>query len=226
MSYFLEIADLIANIWKGRDMLPNLYSKVVDKILPEKEFFRARIKNKLNAVRISVSEKSHAPICVRANNILLFCIRFRMATVEDILENQYREGKKIISMSKTSRELLEELKEECPHVPEREIIRLFKSVAAGTKMVDSAIIAAAHNTEYNLTHPAPEPKPWIDAFFTETSRKIITPEKLMKKKKLYSKYIDMISSLEEKYDGGEIPDIAIFKRRTTTFLKENIGDKK
>ena len=48
----------------------------------------------------------------------------------------------------------------------------------------------------------------------------------MKKKKLYSKYIDMISSLEEKYDGGEIPDIAIFKRRTTTFLKENIGDKK
>ncbi len=149
-----------------------------------------------------------------------------MATVEAILENQYKEGKRIISMSKTSRELLEELKEECPHVPEKDIVRLFKSVAAGTKMVDSAIIAAAHNMEYNATHPMPKARPWIDKFFTETSRKIMSPEKLMKKKKLYAAYLEMISSLESKYDGGEIPDIAIFKRRTTTFLKENAGGKK
>jgi len=149
-----------------------------------------------------------------------------MATVEAILENQYKEGKKIISMSKTSRELLEELKEECPHVPERDIIRLFRSVAAGTKMVDSAIIAAAHNMEYNATHPLPKPRPWIDIFFTETSRKIMSPGKLMKKKKLYKSYLEMISSLESKYDGKEIPDMAIFKRRTTTFLKENVGGEK
>ncbi len=149
-----------------------------------------------------------------------------MATVEDILENQYKEGKKIINMSKTSWELLKELREGCSNVPEGDIVRLFKSVAAGTKMVDSAIIAAAHNMEYNVTHPAPKQKPWIDIFFTDTSRKIISPEKLMKKKRMYEAYLDMISSLEEKYDEGKVPDIAIFRRRTTSFLKENIGGKK
>lgn len=149
-----------------------------------------------------------------------------MVDVEEILENQYMEGKKIVSMSKTSRELLGELKKDCPHVPEKEIVKLFKSVAAGTKMVDSAIIAAAHNMEYNATHPSPKHKPWIDIFFTDTSRKIMPPEKLIKNKKLYAAYLEMINHLEKKYDEGEIPDIAIFKGRTTTFLKEHAGGKK
>lgn len=149
-----------------------------------------------------------------------------MADVEEILENQYKEGKKIISMSRTSRELLEELKEQCPHVAEEELIRLFKSVAAGTKMVDSAIIAAAHNMEYNATHPAPQSRPWIDVFFTDTARKIMTPQKLMKKKKLYREYLDVISELEARYDQEEVPDIALFRRRTTLFLQEKVRGKK
>lgn len=148
-----------------------------------------------------------------------------MPTVEEILEQQYREGKKIIRLSKSSQELLEELKKDCPHVPEKEIVSLFKSVAAGTKMVDPAIIASAHNMEYNATHPLPKQKPWIDIFFTESARKIITPQRLMKNKKLYANLIDMISSLEEKYDDKDVPDIAIFKRRLTTFLKEFGGKK-
>lgn len=148
-----------------------------------------------------------------------------MPTVEEILEQQYKEGKKIIRLSKSSQELLEELKKECPHVSERDIISLFKSVAAGTKMVDPAIIASAHNMEYNATHPPPKQKLWIDIFFTDSARKIITPKKLMKNKKLYANLIDMISSLEEKYDDKDVPDIAIFRRRLTTFLKEFGGKK-
>ncbi|MGC9554889.1 MAG: hypothetical protein ACP5EK_06220 [Thermoplasmatota archaeon] len=149
-----------------------------------------------------------------------------MADVKDILENQYREGKKIISMGRTSRELLEELKEQCPHVAEEELVRLFKSVAAGTKMVDSAIIAAAHNMEYNAAHPAPKPRPWIDVFFTDTAREIMTPEQLMKKKKIYQEYVAVISALEAKYDREDVPDIAVFRRRTTTFLQETVRGKK
>jgi len=148
-----------------------------------------------------------------------------MPSVEEILEQQYKEGKKIIRLSKSSQELLEELKKECPNVPEKDIISLFKSVAAGTKMVDPAIIASAHNMEYNATHPLPKQKPWIDIFFTDSARKIITPYKLMKNKKLYANLIDMISSLEEKYDDKDVPDIAIFRRRLTTFLKEFGGKK-
>ncbi|KAA0002905.1 MAG: hypothetical protein FE048_02840 [Thermoplasmata archaeon] len=148
-----------------------------------------------------------------------------MPTVEEILEQQYREGKKIIRLSKSSQELLEELKKDCPHVPEKDIISLFKSVAAGTKMVDPAIIASAHNMEYNATHPLPEQKPWIEIFFTDSAKKIISPQQLMKNKKLYANLIDMISSLEKKYDDKDIPDIAIFKRRLTTFLKEFGGKK-
>jgi len=144
--------------------------------------------------------------------------------VEKILENKYKEGLKIIRMSKTSKELLEELKKECPHVPEKEIISLFKSVAAGTKMVDSAIIASAHNMEYNATHKKKgAKKTWLDDFMTESSLKIIKPKQIMRDKKLYHELIDLISHLEEKYDDKDNPpDIAIFRRRITTFLKERV----
>ncbi|RLF53053.1 MAG: hypothetical protein DRN11_00070 [Thermoplasmata archaeon] len=147
-------------------------------------------------------------------------------TIEKILENKYKESLKIIRMSKTSKELLEELKKECPHVPEKEIISLFKSVAAGTKMVDSAIIAAAHNMEYNATHPPKPEKTWLDDLFTKDARKIIEPKELMKNKKLYREFIDYISQLEEKYDDTNPPDIAILRRRVTAFLKEKVGKKK
>ncbi|MGC9308677.1 MAG: hypothetical protein ACP5FL_07885 [Thermoplasmatota archaeon] len=146
-----------------------------------------------------------------------------MATVDEILEEQREEGRRIIERSATSRELFEELRRECPHVPEEEIVRLFKSVAAGTKMVDSAIVAAAHNMEYNATHPVSNERPWIDIYFTDTARDIMSPEELMKDKDLYHDYIEMISSLEANYDGkAEMPDLAIFRRQTTVFLKDRI----
>jgi len=146
--------------------------------------------------------------------------------IEKILETKYRDGTKIIRMSKTARELFEELKKECPDVPEKEIVSLFKSVAAGTKMVDSAIVAAAHNMQYNATHPEKKERLWIEDFFTEEARKIMKPRELMKNKKLYREFIDYISSLEEKYDDKDVPDDAIFRRRVTVFLKERVGGAK
>jgi len=146
-----------------------------------------------------------------------------MPTVEEILEQQYKEGKKIIRLSKSSQQLLEELKKECPHVSERDIISLFKSVAAGTKMVDPAIIASAHNMEYNATHKKKKKKTWLDDFMTETSLKMMKPREIMRNKQLYHELIDLISHLEEKYDSQDKPpDVAIFRRRITTFLKEKV----
>ena len=88
------------------------------------------------------------------------------------------------------------------------------------------IIAAAHNMEYNATHPAPKSRLWIDAFFTDTARKLITPAKLRKRKKLYHAYLEMISELEAKYDMKGVQDIAIFRRRTTAFLQEHLEGRK
>ncbi len=143
--------------------------------------------------------------------------------IEKILENKYKEGLKIIKMSKTSKELLEELKKDCPNVPDKELVSLFKSVAAGTKMVDSAIIAAAHNMQYNAMHKEKKKKTWLDDFMTETSLKIMKPREIIRKKELYHELIDLISHLEEKYDDMDSPpDTAIFRRRITTFLKEKV----
>jgi hypothetical protein len=146
--------------------------------------------------------------------------------IDKILENKYKDSLKILRMSKTSQELLEELKKECPKSTEKEIISLFKSVAAGTKMVDSAIIAAAHNIEYNINHPPKPEKTWFDDLFTTEARKIMTPKELMKNKNLYKEFIDYISNLEEKYDLIDVPDNAIFRRRATIFLRARMADPK
>jgi hypothetical protein len=148
-----------------------------------------------------------------------------MPKVENILEQQYKEGMKIIRLSKSSQEMLEELKKDCAHVSERDLVSLFKSVAAGTKMVDPAIIASAHNMEYNATHPPVKQRPWIDIFFTDAAKKIMTPKKIIKKTKTYAELIDAISALEEKYDDNKPPDTAVFKRRITTFLRKHGGKK-
>lgn len=143
--------------------------------------------------------------------------------LEKILENKYKEGMKIIKMSKTSQELFKELKKECPHVPEKELVSLFKSVAAGTKMVDSAIIAAAHNMEYNATHPPNPKKLWFEEFMTDTAKKLVKAKDIKKNKEIYHELIDLVSHLEKKYDNSDkAPDTAIFKRRITTFLKEKV----
>ena len=54
-------------------------------------------------------------------------------TIDKILENKYKDSLKILRTSKTSQNLLNELKNECTHAPEEEIISLFKSVAAEKK---------------------------------------------------------------------------------------------
>jgi len=152
---------------------------------------------------------------------MLFIMTGIEKTIDKILENKYKDSLKILRMSKTSQGLLEELKKECPNAPEKEIVSLFKSVAAGTKMVDSAIVAAAHNLEYNVTHPSKPEGTWLDVLFTDEAKKIMTPKELMSHKKLYREFIAYLTKLEEKYDDADPPDIAILKRRVTTFLKEH-----
>jgi hypothetical protein len=144
-------------------------------------------------------------------------------TIDKILDTKYRESQKILRVSKTSQNLLEELQKDCQHAPEKEIISLFKSVAAGTKMVDSAIIAAAHNIEYNCTHPSPSGATWLDPLFTDEARKLITPKQLMSRRKLYEDFVAFLSALESKYDEvNDPPDVAILRRQVTKFLKERV----
>ena len=144
--------------------------------------------------------------------------------IDKILENKYKDSLKILRISKTSQELLEELLKECPKSPEKEIISLFKSVAAGTKMVDSAIIAAAHNLEYNLNNPSKSEKTWFEDLFSTEAKTIVAPKELIKNKTLYKEFIDYISKLEGKYDLVDVPDNAIFRRRSTIFLRSHVKD--
>ncbi|MEM1513567.1 MAG: hypothetical protein QXW78_02280 [Candidatus Thermoplasmatota archaeon] len=138
--------------------------------------------------------------------------------IEKILEEKYKDGKKIIRLNKQSSDLLEELKKECPHVNEKELISLFKSVAAGTKMVDSAIIASAYNMEYNITHPSPESKTWLHDIFPKN--KVNKIKEIMKNKKIYKELIALISEIESKYDGKNPPDNSVFIKKIENFLKK------
>ena len=117
------------------------------------------------------------------------------------------------------------MQNECPHIPEEELVRLFPSVAAGTKMVDPAIIAAAHNKEYNLTYPAPRQKIWFEKYISDEAKKIITPREIIKKKNLYQGLIKIISSGEKRYDKKDTVSIAVIQRRVTKYLQENIKKK-
>jgi len=145
--------------------------------------------------------------------------------VDRILQKQYDAGKRIIRSSNASQELFKQLQKECPHVPEEELVRLFPSVAAGTKMVDPAIIAAAHNKEYNLLYPAPRQKIWFEKYFSNEAKKIITPNEIMKRKNLYQGLIKIISSGEKRYDKKDAVSTAVIQRRVTKYLQENIKKK-
>jgi hypothetical protein len=145
--------------------------------------------------------------------------------VDRILKKQYEAGKRIIRSSNASQELLKQLKKECPHVNEDDLIRLFPSVAAGTKMVDPAIIASAHNKEYNIIHPPPKQKIWFEHFLTNENRKLITPKEILKRKKLYTGLIKIISATEKKYDDKESISTAVMKRRITKYLQDNVKKK-
>ncbi len=145
--------------------------------------------------------------------------------VERILKKQYENGKKIIKSSSASQELFKQIQKECPHVPEEELIRLFPSVAAGTKMVDPAIIASAHNKEYNAVHPAPSAEIWFSRFFTDETKKIIRPKEVLKKKQIYAGLVKVISDLERKYDDRDKPPIAVFRRHVLKYLQKNVKKK-
>jgi len=143
-------------------------------------------------------------------------------SVENILQKQYDTGKRIIHSSSASQELFKQMQKECPHVPEEELVRLFPSVAAGTKMVDPAIIAAAHNKEYNLLYPAPKQKIWFEDYISDEAKKIITPREIMKRKKLYQGLIKIISSGEKRYDKKDTLSTGVIQRRITKYLRETI----
>jgi hypothetical protein len=143
--------------------------------------------------------------------------------IDRIKMEQYKGGKKIIDSSEESKKLLEKLKEECPHVPEEELIMLFRSVAAGTKMVDSAIISSSHVKEYNAMHPSPKEEVWLDKFFSSDARKIMKPEDVMKDEKLYKAIIKVINDTEEWFDDWEVAPLSAIKANITNFLKNVKG---
>lgn len=63
----------------------------------------------------------------------------------------YQEGKDFLEDHPDSRQVLERLQEECPHVPVRELVLLFHL------RDDELVKATAHRLEYNATHPVQKP---------------------------------------------------------------------
>ena len=73
-----------------------------------------------------------------------------------------------------------------------------------------------------MTHPFPKDSFWIDRLLTDETKKVIAPQKIMKKKKVYDGLIRLISSLEEKYDDKDTPPIAIYRRQVAKYLRKHI----
>ncbi len=140
--------------------------------------------------------------------------------IERIERGQYGEGKRIIDYDEEARQLLKKLEKKCPHVPREELIKLFRSVAAGTKMIDTAVTASAHIMEYNATHPSPEEKGWFESLFSDIAKKIVEPEKVMGDEELYKSIIEVISDIEERYDDGGGAPMPVIKAAITSFLKD------
>lgn len=65
----------------------------------------------------------------------------------------YLKGKNVLQDDPDSMRAFTRLRDECPHVPSRELVLLFH-------LDDPALVrAAAHRLEYNATHPKPAPEP-------------------------------------------------------------------
>lgn len=68
---------------------------------------------------------------------------------EAIFERQYREGMKVIQASDWASDIYTLILNECPHVPEEEVVRMFRRRNAGEA---ETVLGEALFREYNLTH--------------------------------------------------------------------------
>lgn len=69
----------------------------------------------------------------------------------DIFERQYREGLKTIQGSDWATDIYTLILNECPHVPEEDVVRLFRHRHPSEA---EAVLGEALFREYNLTHGA------------------------------------------------------------------------
>lgn len=78
--------------------------------------------------------------------------RRRLTAVEELyreMQRQYANGQDILRHDAAARRLFEDLKAECPHVPEELIVRAFATPVIGTKHVEAATIAVVRRKEHN-----------------------------------------------------------------------------
>ncbi len=68
---------------------------------------------------------------------------------EAIFERQYRDGLRTIESSEWASDIYTLILNQCPHVPEEEVVRLFRHRGAGDA---EQVIGEALFREYNLTH--------------------------------------------------------------------------
>jgi hypothetical protein len=78
------------------------------------------------------------------------CQRARMRA-EDIRERQYRDGLRTIQSSDWASDIYTLILNECPHVPEEEVVRLFRHRHPSDA---DQVLGDALFREYNLTHGA------------------------------------------------------------------------
>lgn len=71
------------------------------------------------------------------------------ALARDIYERQYREGLKTIQASDWANDIYTLILNECPHVPEEEVVRLFRHRHPSEA---EHVLGEALFREYNLTH--------------------------------------------------------------------------
>jgi hypothetical protein len=68
---------------------------------------------------------------------------------ETVLERQYRDGLKTIQASDWANDIYNLILNECPHLPEEDVVRLFRNRHASEA---EQVIGEALFREYNLTH--------------------------------------------------------------------------
>lgn len=79
--------------------------------------------------------------------------RKKLSALEELefqLQRKHGHGLDILRHDSASRRLFEELKAECPHVPEEDIVRAFATPVIGTKNIEAATIAIVRRKEFNL----------------------------------------------------------------------------
>ena len=71
------------------------------------------------------------------------------ATAEAVHERQYRDGLRVIQAADWANDIYTLILNECPHVPEEEVVRLFRNRSSGEAEM---VLGEALFREYNATH--------------------------------------------------------------------------